>query len=81
VTSPHGTASVSELSSIQTVGADASGPQTTLRRSVGEPQRLVKESRAPERFGSHLAMKMSKSISDSTSGGSHLVRDQGEDLW
>jgi hypothetical protein len=69
VTGPPGTTSVSELSSIQTIGADASGPQTTLQRSVGEPQRLVRESRAPERFGSHLAMETSISVSDSSSGG------------
>jgi hypothetical protein len=47
VTSPPRTASVSKLSSIQTVGADALGPQTTLQRSIGEPQRLVRESKAP----------------------------------
>jgi hypothetical protein len=72
------------------VGADASGPQTTLQRSVGEPQKLVRESRARERFGresrarerfgSHLVMETSRSVSDST-GESHLVRNQGEDLW
>jgi hypothetical protein len=85
------TGSESQLQSIQTVGAGASGSQTTLQRSVhetqrheettprevtsgkkkprwfqetlkeakeyvGEPQRLMRESRAPERFGSHLAM-------------------------
>jgi hypothetical protein len=101
VTGPPGTTSVSELPSIQTVGADASGSQTTLQRSVdetqrheettqpevtsgkrkprwfqetlkepkeyvGEPQRLIRESRAPERFGSHLAMETSISVSDST---------------
>jgi hypothetical protein len=72
---------VSELPSIQTVGVDASWPQTTLHRSVGEPQRLVRESREPKRFGSHLVMETSRSISNSSSRGSPLVRDQGEDLW
>jgi hypothetical protein len=33
-----------------------------------------------ERFDSHLAMETSKSSSGSTLGGSHLVRDQVEDL-
>jgi hypothetical protein len=37
-------------------------------------------SKVPERFDSHLAMETSRSVSDSTSNGSHLVRDQGEDL-
>jgi hypothetical protein len=37
-------------------------------------------SNAPERLEPHLVMETSKSTSDSTSGGSHLVRDQGEDL-
>jgi hypothetical protein len=38
-------------------------------------------SRVPERFESHLAMETSRSVSDSSSGGRPLVRDQGEDLW
>jgi hypothetical protein len=33
-----------------------------------------------ERLEPHLAMETSRSTSDSTSGGSHLVRDQVEDL-
>ena len=33
---------------------------------VGEPQRLMRESRAPERFGSHLAMVTSRSDSEAT---------------
>jgi hypothetical protein len=69
VTGPPRTTSVSELLSRQTVGAEAS-----------EHQRLMRVSRAPERFDSHLAMETSRSVSDSTSSGSHLVRDQGEDL-
>jgi hypothetical protein len=70
VTGPPGTTSVSELSSRQTVGAGAS-----------EHQRLMSVSRAPERLESHLAMETSISVSDSSSGGRPLVRDQGEDLW
>jgi hypothetical protein len=69
VTGPPRIASVSKLLSRQTVGAEAL-----------EHQRLMRVSRAPERFDSHLAMETSRSGSDSTSGGSHLVRDQGEDL-
>jgi hypothetical protein len=38
-------------------------------------------SRAPERLESHLAMETSRSVSDFSSGGRPLVRDQGEDLW
>jgi hypothetical protein len=37
-------------------------------------------SKAPERLESHLAMETSRSALDFTSGGSHLVRDQVEDL-
>ena len=70
VTGPPRTTSVSELPSRQTIGAGAL-----------EHQRLMRESRAPERFGSHLAMETSRSVSDSSLGGSPLVRDQGEDLW
>jgi hypothetical protein len=90
------------LSSIQTIGAGASGSQTTLQRFVhetqgheettprevtsgkkkprwfqetlkeakeyvGEPQRLMRESRVPESFGSHLAMVTSRSVSEPTS--------------
>jgi hypothetical protein len=101
VTGPPGTGSESQLSSIQTVGAGASGSQTTDQRSVhetqrheettppevtsgkrkprwfqetlkeakeyvGEPQRLMRESRALERFGSHLAMVTSISESEAT---------------
>jgi hypothetical protein len=69
VTCPQGTALISKLSSRQTVGAGGS-----------EHQRLMSVSGAPERFESHLAMETRRSISYSTSGGSHLVRDQGEDL-
>jgi hypothetical protein len=69
VTGPPRTTSVSELPSRQIVGAEAS-----------EHQRLMSGSRAPERLEPHLAMETSRSASDSTSGGSHLVRDQGEDL-
>jgi hypothetical protein len=70
VTGPPGTTSVSELSSRQTVGAGAS-----------EHQRLMSVSREPKRLESHLAMETSRSVSDSSSGGRPLVRDQGEDLW
>jgi hypothetical protein len=31
-----------------------------------EPQRLMRESRAPKRFGSHLAMETSRSESEAT---------------
>jgi hypothetical protein len=43
--------------------------QETLKEAkeyVGEPQRLMRESRAPERFRSHLAMVTSRSNSDTT---------------
>jgi hypothetical protein len=43
--------------------------QETLKEAkeyVGEPQRLMRESRAPERFGSHLAMVTSISESEAT---------------
>jgi hypothetical protein len=43
--------------------------QETLKEAkeyVGEPQRLMRERRAPERFGSHLAMVTSKSESNAT---------------
>jgi len=56
VTDPLGTTSVSKLLSIQAVGVDALGPHIALQRSIREPRRLVKERRAPKRFGSHLAM-------------------------
>jgi hypothetical protein len=69
VTGPPETTSVSELPSRQIVGGEAS-----------EHQRLMRVSRAPERLEPHLAMETSRSASDSASGGSHLVRDQGEDL-
>jgi hypothetical protein len=38
--------------------------QETLKEAkeyVGEPQRLMRERRAPKRFGSHLAMVMNRS--------------------
>jgi hypothetical protein len=41
--------------------------QETLKEAkeyVGEPQRLSRESKAPERFGSHLAMVTSRSESE-----------------
>jgi hypothetical protein len=69
VTGPPRTASVSEFPSRQTISAGSS-----------EHQRLMSGSRAPERFDSHLAMETSRSASVSTSCGSHLVRDQVEDL-
>jgi hypothetical protein len=69
VIGPPGIASVSDLSSRQRVGAGAS-----------EHQRLMRRSRAPQRLGPHLAMETSRSGSGSTSGGSHLVRGQVEDL-
>jgi hypothetical protein len=69
VTGPPGTTSVSKLLSRQRVGAGAS-----------EHQRLMRRSRAPQRLEPHLAMEMSRSGSSSTSGGSHLVRGQVEDL-
>jgi hypothetical protein len=69
VSLPPETTSVSELLSRQIVGAEAS-----------EHQRLMSGSKAPERLEPHLAMETSISASDSTSGGSHLVRDQVEDL-
>jgi hypothetical protein len=69
VTSPPGTASVSGLSSRQRVGTEAS-----------EHQRLMSGSRAFERLEPHLAMETSRLTSRSISGGSHLVRDQVEDL-
>jgi hypothetical protein len=69
VTGPPETTSVSELPSRQMVGAE-----------VSEHQRLMSGRRASERFDSHLAMETSKSAPDSTSCGSHLVRDQAEDL-
>jgi hypothetical protein len=69
VTGPPETTSVSELSRRQMVGAEAS-----------EHQRLMSGSRAPERLEPHLAMETSRSTSDSTSSGSHLVRNQVEDL-
>jgi hypothetical protein len=69
VTGPPGATSISEFPSRQTVGAWAS-----------EHQRLMSGSRAQTRFDSHLAIETSRSGSDSASGGSHLVRDQGEDL-
>jgi hypothetical protein len=43
-------------------------------------QRLMSVSRAPEKLEPHLAMETSKSGSGSILGGSHLVRDQVEDL-
>jgi hypothetical protein len=70
VTGPPGTTSVSKLLSKQKVGVGAS-----------EHQRLMSGSRAPERLESHLAMETSISVSDFSSGGRPLVRDQGEDLW
>jgi hypothetical protein len=70
VTGPPGTTSVSELSSRQRVGAGASEHQRLMRR----------RSRAPQRLEPHLAMETSRSGSGSTSGGSHLVRGQVEDL-
>jgi hypothetical protein len=67
VTGPPMTVLVSELSR-QRVGARAS-----------EHHRLMR-SRAPQRLETHLAMETSRSSTDSTSGGSHLVRGQVEDL-
>jgi hypothetical protein len=69
VTGPLGTTSVSELPSRQRIGATTS-----------EHQRLMRRSRASQRLGPHLAMEMSRLASSSTSCGSHLVRDQVEDL-
>jgi hypothetical protein len=69
VTGPPGTTSVSELSR-QRVGAGASEHQRLMRRS----------SRAPQRLEPHLATETGRSGSGSTSGGSHLVRGQVEDL-
>jgi hypothetical protein len=69
VTGPPRTASISELSSIHLVGAEAS-----------KHQRLMSGSRVPERLEPHLVMETSKLALGSTSGGSHLVRDQVEDL-
>jgi hypothetical protein len=69
VTGPPGTTSVSELLSREIVGVEAS-----------EHQRLMSGSRVPERLVPHLAMETSRSASGSISGGSHLVRDQVEDL-
>jgi hypothetical protein len=69
VTGPPGTASVSELPR-QRVGAGASEHQRLMMRSNMAPQRLEP----------HLATETGKSGSRSTSGGSHLVRSQGEDL-
>jgi hypothetical protein len=69
VIGPLGTASVSELSSRHRVGVIAS-----------KHQRLMRRSRASQRLGPHLAMETSISASRSTSGRSHLVRDQVEDL-
>jgi hypothetical protein len=69
VTGPPGIASVSELPSRQGFGVGAS-----------EHQRLMRRSRAPQRLEPHLAMETSRSSSGSTSGGSHLVRGQVEDL-
>jgi hypothetical protein len=68
VTGSPGTASVSELSR-QRVSAGAL-----------EHQRLMRSSKAPQRLEPHLAMETSRSGSGSTSGGSHLVRGQVEDL-
>jgi hypothetical protein len=69
VTGPPRTTSVLELSR-QRVGAGASEHQRLMRRS----------SRAPQRLEPHLAMETGRSASGSTSGGSHLVRGQVEDL-
>jgi hypothetical protein len=69
VTGPPGSTSVSEFPR-QRVGAGASEHQRLMRSS----------STAPQRLDPHLATKMSRSGSGSTSGGSHLVRGQVEDL-
>jgi hypothetical protein len=69
VTGPPGTTSVSELPR-QRVGAGASEHQRLMRRI----------NRAPQRLEPQLAMETGISTSGSTSGGSHLVRGQVEDL-
>ena len=69
VIGPPGTTSVLELSR-QRVGAGASEHQRLMRRS----------SKAPHRLEPHLAMETSILGFGSTSGGSHLVRGQVEDL-
>jgi hypothetical protein len=68
VTGPPKIALVTELSR-QRVGVGAL-----------EHQRLMRSSRAPQRLEPYLATETSRSSSGSTSGGSHLVRGQVEDL-
>jgi hypothetical protein len=69
VTGPPGTTLVSDLLR-QRVGAVASEHRRLMRRS----------NRAPQRLERHLATETRRSGSGSTSGGSHLVRGQVEDL-
>jgi hypothetical protein len=69
VTGPPGTTLVSELSR-QRVGAGALEHQRLMRRS----------GKAPQRLQPHLATETGRSCSGSTSGGSHLVGGQVEDL-
>jgi hypothetical protein len=57
-----------------------SPPNEGVLTEPSEHQRLMSGSRAPERLEPHLAMETSISSSRSTSSGSHLVRDQVEDL-
>jgi hypothetical protein len=69
VTGPPETTSVLELSR-QRVGVGDSYHQRLMRRS----------SRVPQRIEPQLVMKTSISGSSCTSGGSHLLRVQVEDL-
>jgi hypothetical protein len=69
VTGPPGTTSVSELPR-QRVGAGDSEHKILMSRI----------DRAPQRLESHLATETGRSCSGSTSGVSHLVRGQVEDL-